>query len=469
MNELAIILDSSSRQHYYMQIYEYINKEIKEGRFLAGEKLPSTRFLAEHLQVSRSTVLLAYEQLIAEGYIETKPNKGYYINKIDNLTVLGLSNIKTIAKVNQDDLEEIKYHFSPFEIQKNGFPFSVWKRLQREVIADNESKFFEHGSAQGEEKLRSVIMRYLHASRGVECIIDQIIVGAGNDYLLLLLEKIMNNKITVAIENPSYERAYKIFKAAGYKVETICMDQNGINIANLDETESNLAYVMPAHQFPTGISMPISRRMELLNWANQDNERYIIEDDYDSEFRYKGKPIKSLQSLDKNGKVIYIGTFSKSIAPAIRVSYMVLPFDLLENYKERASFYSSSVSRIEQITLAKFIGEGYYERHLNKMRKIYKDKHDRVVQLMKRYSDIFDISGEQLGLHIILIYKGSKTREEIKKNLYNEKIKLHSMDDYVLKDLVKSEVQNKYLLGFANIESEMIEISIEALVRAFIK
>lgn len=461
MNELAIALQPNSKRHLYLQIYEYLINEIQERKLLPGEKLPSTRFLAQYLQVSRSTVELSYELLLAEGYIESIPYKGYYVNQIDYLVRIDDPQQKR-EELKSTELET-PYDFSPTKIQMEGFPFSVWKKIQKIALADNEMKLFTLGDPQGEESLRIAIARYLHASRGVRCEPEQIIVGAGNDYLLMLLEKIIGSDQVVAIENPTYQRAYKIFQSFGYEVNAIEMDSSGIEMDSLYESKALIAYVMPAHQFPTGIVMPIARRMELLTWANQRAKRYIIEDDYDSEFRYKGRPMKALQSLDENGKVIYMGTFSKSIAPAIRISYVVLPKILVNKYKEDAYFFSSTVSRIDQATLEIFIRDGYFERHLNKMRKTYKEKHDLLLQLLKPYENIIQVTGNHMGLHLIIEYNGSKTEEELLEVANSVQVKIYPMKAYWAKEK-KLNKRKQFLLGYASIELANIQKGIELLM-----
>ena len=323
MFEFTIELQTENGKCLYEQIYEYIRQEIRDGKLLQGERLPSTRSLAEYLQVSRSTVDVAYEQLLSEGYIEARPYRGYFVCKMEELFRLEEQGEKGVAAVSapqKNTVGSYTYDFSPTQIDMSAFPFSVWKRMNKNILSDSNSKLFSQGNAQGDLGLRETIARYLHASRGVNCTPEQIIVGAGNDYLLMLLDKILGKNLPVAIENPTYKRAYQIFQSFGYPVITVDMDENGLLVSELEKTEAVLAYVMPSHQYPTGTVMPIGRRSELLKWANSREERYLIEDDYDSEFRYKGKPIPSLQSSDKNGKVIYMGTFSKAIAPAIRVS-----------------------------------------------------------------------------------------------------------------------------------------------------
>lgn len=472
MNELAIVLQPNKEQFLYLQIYEYITNEIKMRKLLAGEKLPSTRFLAQYLQVSRSTVELAYEQLVAEGYIESKPYKGYYVNHIEHLA--RMESISHLPRRNsesnpakEEDHIVYEYDFSPNKVEMQGFPFSVWKKIQKEALAENEYKLFALGEPRGEEALRAAIAHYLHGSRGVICEKEQIIIGAGNDYLLMLLEKILGEEQVVAIENPTYQRVYHIFHSFGYKVHSIELDGQGIQIKPLCESNATIAYVMPAHQFPTGQVMPIARRLELLGWAGSSTNRYIIEDDYDSEFRYKGRPVKSLQSLDECGSVIYMGTFSKAIAPAIRISYMVLPKRLLEKYEKQAYFYSSTVSIIDQTTLELFIREGYFERHLNKMRKRYKEKHDLLLALLKEYEPLITVEGENLGLHLILTYHGDKSQEQVLEEAQSAKVKVYPMSAYWNKMEQDENACIQILIGYASVELEDIRKGMTRLLQVW--
>lgn len=345
MNELTIPLKEDGKEHLYQQIYNYIKNEIRKGSLSAGQRLPSTRRLAEHLQVSRSTVDFAYGQLLSEGYIESRPYKGHFVCEITKLY-----HPAPVSDREEETLKEASaaYDFSPNGIDITAFPISTWKRISKDVLMDEERNVFELGAPKGDQRLREAICGYLHGSRGVECTPGQIIVGAGNDYLLMLLQKILGTAQRVAVENPAYMRAARIFASGGYEVTPVDLDENGMRIDLLKKSRARIAYITPSHQFPTGVVMPIGRRMEILSWAKEGDERYIIEDDYDSEFRYKGMPIPSMQASDGEGKVIYLGTFSKSIAPAIRISYMVLPKPLLNIYEEKLWFISSTVSRIDQ-------------------------------------------------------------------------------------------------------------------------
>lgn len=457
-----------------MQIYEYIKKEIRTGKLRRNERLPSTRSLAEYLQVARSTVDLAYSQLLAEGYIESKPYKGYFVCNMEELFDLEkqavMHAVKKTERVSavQTSVEKttMKFDFSPHAISMKEFPFATWKKITKEILIDANSEMFALGDARGDYELRETIGRYLHAARGVNCDPEQIIIGAGNDYLLMLLEKILGANVCVAMENPTYRRAYQVFKSFGYRIDLLPMDENGIQMEALYQSGAKVAYVMPSHQYPTGVVMPIRRRMELLKWAEAEEGRYLIEDDYDSEFRYKGKPVPALQASDQSGKVIYLGTFSKSIAPAIRVGYLVLPKMLLEKYRENCGFYASTVSRIDQRILNEFIKDGYFERYLNKMRKAYKEKHDYLLEQLTCFESTFDFSGENAGLHILLTAKKEIPAKELITAAEEEGIKIYGVSDSLL-----GNVNEKYLhtvmLGYGALEKYEIKEGIDKLKLAW--
>jgi len=400
--DLMIPLKAQSGQPLYEQIYEYIKEEIRRGNLKSGVRLPSTRVLAENMKVSRSTTQMAYDQLTAEGYIETVPCKGYFVLTIDTLMEVepesaGGFVVEPEQKENQVDID-----FSPRGIDLTSFPYNAWRKVTKNTLVDDNKEMFLTGSPQGEPGLREAIRGYLHSARGVNCTADQIIIGAGSEYLLMLLSLVLGREKRVAMENPTYRQAYRVLASQGHQMVPVDMDAFGMNVKRLEESGAQAAYIMPSHQYPTGIVMPVKRRQELLAWAAKEQGRYLIEDDYDSEFRYKGKPIPALQGMDSQGKVIYIGTFSRSIAPAIRVGYLVLPKDLLYIYKKRYSFYASTVSRIDQKIIYQFLVEGHYERHLNRMRAIYKTKHDVLMSELRKLEPYFQIWGEYAGVHVLL-------------------------------------------------------------------
>lgn len=471
MYHMTIRLRTDSDKCLYEQIYEHISKEIKVGKLLAGEKLPSTRSLAEYLQVARSTVDYAYDQLLSEGYIEAKPYRGFFVCSVDELlqehSTIGAGLPTNECIVHEKDT--FLYDFSPNGIDMSPFPFGVWKRITKNILNDSNSELFSQGEAQGDIDLRTTISRYLHSSRGVNCTSEQIIVGAGNDYLLMLLEKILGRHVRIAMENPTYKRAYRIFQSFAYHIETVDMDDNGMMVSQLEKANVTAAYVMPSHQYPTGTVMPIGRRAELLKWAKKSPERYLIEDDYDSEFRYRGKPIPALQGSDDSGKVIYIGTFSKAIAPAIRVSYMVLPEELLEKYKKDCYFYSCTVSRIDQRILNEFIRDGYFERHLNKMRKIYKGKHELLMECLEPFQEKFTISGERAGLHLLLTAKNDVSEEELLQAAEDAGVKVYGLSGSMVENgLENADKRATILLGFGGLSDEQIIEGMKLLEKAWL-
>lgn len=466
MNELTIPLVEDSKEPLYQQIYHYMKNEIRNGSLPAGQKLPSTRALAQHLQVSRSTVDFAYGQLLSEGYIESIPYKGHFVCEITRLyQQVAVWDPK--EEVSADPVAE--YDFSPNRVDITAFPFATWKRISKNALADEERSVFELGAPKGDRRLRETICSYLHSSRGVECSPSQIIVGAGNDYLLMLLQKILGTGRRAAVENPAYVRAARIFASGGYEIAPIELDESGMRVDLLRKSGAQIAYITPSHQFPTGVVMPIGRRMEILAWAKEQDDRYVIEDDYDSEFRYKGMPIPSLQASDHGGKVIYLGTFSKSIAPAIRISYMVLPETLLQIYEEKLWFISSTVSRIDQAILYHFIEDGHFERYLNKMRKIYKGKHDLVMECLRPFKKAFRIHGEYAGLHVLLEDKRGYSEERLLRLAGEAGCKVYGMSDYVIGKEQEEGSQHPVtvIIGYASLTETQIQEGMERLKKAW--
>lgn len=468
MYELTIHLQTNSKTPLYEQIYRYIKGEIREGRIASGEKLPSTRALSRHLEVSRSTVEMAYEQLLSEGYIEARACRGYYAARLDGLYQLTEPDTVKKEKKNSDG-KKYEFDFTPYGVDLKSFPYNIWRRLSRECLIDDRAELFRLGDPRGEYGLRNAICSYLHQARGVNCSPEQIVVGAGSDYLLMLLAAIMGQGHRVALENPTYRQAYRLFRNLSYEVCTVDTDDKGMEMDELDRTGADIAFVMPSHQYPLGIVMPLRRRMELLKWANEENNRYIIEDDYDSEFRYKGKPIPALQGYDACGKVIYVGTFSKSIAPSIRMSYMVLPEPLLQRYEERCSFISSTVSKVDQIILQKFIEEGYFERHLNKTRALYKNRHDVLLSCLKEIDADFTVSGENAGVHLLLHFHNGKTEEEMIRSAAEKNVKVYGLSGYYVEQDKEHKPQKDavILLGYANMGEESIRRAAALLAEAW--
>lgn len=463
--ELLIPLDSRSAKPLYEQIYAHIRCEIRSGGLNAGDRVPSTRVLAEHLKVSRSTTQMAYDQLLAEGYIESRPYRGYFVARMEELVEAGpekAATMETSEPVRPDCLVD----FSPRGIDLDSFPYNTWRKLSRNTLVDDNKEMFHSGNHQGEPGFREAIRSYLHSARGVNCSAEQIIVGAGSEYLLMLLSQILGQNRRIAMENPTYKQAYRVFHSLGYPVYPVEMDSSGMEPKLLEESKANVAYVMPSHQFPTGIVMPVGRRQELLKWAASGEDRYLIEDDYDSEFRYKGKPIPALQGMDHLGRVIYLGTFSKCIAPAIRVSYLVLPMELLKRYREQAGFYASTVSRIDQNILYQFLAQGYFERHLNRMRAIYKAKHDALLQAIRPLEQDFEIGGEFAGIHILLTGKRGQREDELIGRAAKCGVRVYGLSSYYIHpehNLHPATV----VLGYASLSLEQIELGARMLLECW--
>ncbi|HBA63346.1 MAG TPA: PLP-dependent aminotransferase family protein [Lachnospiraceae bacterium] len=467
MQELTMDLDPGSRIPLYEQIYEYIKSEIRSGAIPAREKLPSTRALSHYLEVSRSTVELAYEQLLSEGYIEAEPCRGFFVASIEGLYQIRQSRQVQEKPQQQENRTQYRYDFTPNGIDLKSFPYSIWRKLSREVLMDDRLELFRQGDSQGEYELRREICNYLHQARGVNCTPEQLIIGAGNEYLIMLLSTIIGQDHRIAFENPTYRQAYRVFENLSYQIDTVDMDQNGIEVKKLEQKNVNMAYVMPSHQYPLGTVMPLKRRLELLKWAEKEPDRYIIEDDYDSEFRYKGKPIPALQGYDINGKVIYIGTFSRSIAPAIRMSYLVLPMPLLKEYYRKSRFMNSTVPRTEQMIVKNFLAQGYYERHLNKMRALYKSRHDVLLETIRPLlkSGSCEISGENAGVHLLLTFRDGRTEEELIRLAALEDIKIYGLSQYFAEQEKAAGGPATVLLGYANLSEDSIREAAGRLVR----
>lgn len=455
---LIVALDPTKKEPLYEQIYNSIKEEIVTGALPFGARLPSARRLAKHLDVSRNTIDTAYAQLSAEGYIESKPKRGFFVCQVEELAELHIP-IRIEEEEEEASVERIPYDFSPSGVDMAQFPYHIWRKLLKEIMIDDNSELFQKGNFQGDLELRKAIMYYLRQSRGVHVHTSQIIVAAGMENLLFLLHQIMGEKVSIGIENPVYKNAYSILKELNFKIHPISMDENGMSVKQLEMTDANLAYVTPAHQYPTGVIMPVGRRSQLLRWAKKDPDRYIIEDDYDSEFRYQGKPIPAMQGLDDGENVIYIGTFSKAIAPAIRASYMVLPKKLVKTYQTIGQTFSCAVSRIDQKVLTLFLTEGHFERHLNRMRNIYKEKHDLLITSLRRLDQNIKIYGHGAGAHIIASFPVDD-QERFQKELREKGVMIYPLSWYYIEGKPKEE---EYILGFTRMKKEDMIRGIEMI------
>ncbi len=405
----------------YESLYRCIRDDILSGRLVPGEKLPSKRALCTHLKVSKITVEGAYNQLLSEGYIRSQEKVGYFVERIE----------QTEHKAVQWKAPE-ESRDGCVDLTANGpahFPFSVWSRLQRQVMLDMGEKLLLGLHNQGVWELRQAIARHLADFRGMQVSPGNIIVGAGTDFLYNLLIQLLGRDMGYAVEEPGYSKIRRIYAAAGADCVSAVMDKQGVLPGSLEN--ARVLHISPSHHFPTGLVTPLARRLEILAWARQEENRWIIEDDYDSEFRFTAHPLPAMQSLDSS-KVIYMNTFSKTLAPSIRISYMVLPAMLMEQFREKLGYYSCTVSSFEQYTLARFLETGHFEKHINRMRKFYKARRNRVVDAITRcpISGELTILEENAGLHFLVQIRPPLSADSVAEQFLKEGIRIRSLGSY---------------------------------------
>lgn len=399
----------------YEHLYRCIKNDIVIGKLKANEKLPSKRSFAKNLGISNTTVENAYAQLVTEGYLYSLPKKGYFVSPIEK-RVLEKPSAKEIPEEKNSERKEYFADFMSGSVATDVFPFSVWIKLLRNVMAtEDKATLLTDRPAAGLAQLRSAIANHLLEFRGMNVLPEQIIVGAGTEYLYTVLVQLLGRERVYGVEDPGYMRLTWIYERNDVFCKHIPMDHAGVILEDLEESKTEILHITPSHHFPTGIVMPASRRYELLGWAAASEGRYIIEDDYDCEFRLSGKPIPTLQSIDHMEKVIYINTFSQSLAPAFRMSYLVLPLHLMKRFYESLGFYSGTVSCFEQLTLARFLDGGYFEKHINRMRTYYRNLRDQILQEISRSSlqPIVQISEENSGVHFLMEVETERSDSEL--------------------------------------------------------
>ena len=456
---MIVPFDSQSESPLYEQIYQYIKNEIRQGKLEAGSRLPSTRILARNLRLSRSTTQMAYDQLLSEGYIEALPCKGYFVCKIEELVEVRQKGGGSFVEPGDTGKDRYQVDFSPRGIDLDSFPFNTWRKISRNTLVDDNKEMFAAGDPQGERALRTAIGDYLHSARGVDCRPEQILIGAGSEYLLMLLSQILGNGRKIAMENPTYKQAYRVLKGEGYPVIPVDMDRYGMDVQRLSRSSADVAYVMPSHQYPTGAVMTIGRRAELLRWAEREPDRYLIEDDYDSELRLAGKPFPTLQSIDVSDKVIYMNTFTKTLASTVRISYMVLPQTLAEKFYRELSFYSCTVSNFEQYTLAQFIENGSFEKHINRLRNYYQNKRDLILQELEKkpLGDYVTIEEEEAGVHFLMHLHTDLKEEEIVTQAKSRGVKLKPLSGYYADAAEAAKQENTYVMNYSSVDPTAME------------
>ena len=453
---IILNLINKSKIPLYIQIYAEIKKLIQSKILKANEKLPSKKDFMDYYNISQNTIQNALYLLLEEGYIFSIERKGYFISDIENLIV---HDVKIENKTQHKEKKKIHYDFSYSGVDSKSLAKTIFKRITKDVYDEENDDLIFQGHIQGDFLLRKSICEYLSQSRGVKVEAEQLIISSGTEYLFYIIFKLFNNKI-YGLENPCHKMFKELFLTNNVSFKSIPLDESGIIIEELKKHNVNIAYVTPSHQFPTGTIMSISRRTELLNWANENFNCYIIEDDYDSEFKYTGRPIPALKANDINDKVIYLGSFSKSISPAIRVSYLVLPKELLNIYQKKLPYFICPVPTLNQKILYRFIKDGYFVKHINKMRTLYKKKREFLVNTIKKYSseilnkEIY-IQGADAGLHLVIKLNQKINEKVFLKECLENSLQLYSLEEYYLEETHNET--SSFLLGYANLTNNEID------------
>lgn len=466
---LTYSLSSEEPRPLYEQLASFLREDILNGILLSGSRLPSKRSLSENLGVSSITVEAAYNRLMDEGYVVSEPKRGYFVADLFLSEQPGAHPAYSSPEAKESPsvfpvsgLDDALLDLSGNRAPADRFPFTVWARLLRNTISNLGPELLVPSPCNGVLPLREAIASHLHSFRGMKVNPECVIVGAGTEYLYGLLIQLLGHEKIYCLEDPGYRKASQIYRSNGVTCVWAPLDDAGITVAGLEKVHADVAHISPTHHFPTGITMPVGRRYELLAWAAEQDTRYIIEDDYDSEFRLTGRPIPSLQSIDRSGKVIYMNTFSKTLASTVRISYMVLPPQLAARYYEKLSFYSCTVSTFEQYTLASFIREGYFEKHLNRMRLFYARLRRQILQQIAACpaADRIRILERDSGLHFLLQFQTDLPDETLYAALQKEGIRLNPLSFYYLQP--ENAPKHTFLLSYSTLSPQALDRALAA-------
>ena len=455
---LTYSFDNTGSDSLYEHLYKCIKNDILSGELAPDYKLPSKRSFAKNLGISTITVENAYAQLIAEGYIYSLPKKGYYVTDIaavgqpvfaasyshsqpENTNFLSAAHTSLTFSKQPDADTSYQIDFSTNHASGANFPFYTWAKLMKEVMSDCSSELLTPSPAAGILELREAIARHLSDFRGMKVLPEQIIVGAGTEYLYGLLIQLFGTDQTFAVEDPGYSKIRMIYESHGVDCLCLPLDNEGIHMAALSACNADILHLSPSHHYPTGIVTPVSRRYELLGWASKEPSRYIIEDDYDSEFRLLGKPIPSLQSIDVMNKVIYMNTFTKSLAPTIRISYMVLPLPLMEQFNRR---------------------------HINRMRIYYRNQRDFLISAIKKspLDALVTIQEKDAGLHFLMKVDTSMSDEQLTQKAKEAGLKITCLSQYYFhRDIA---VNHTLVINYSALKTDTIARAVELLYQCLI-
>lgn len=461
------ILDNGSSIPLYTQLYQQIRSKVLCGKLPPGTKMPSSRKLSQDLCISRNTVGMAYDQLYSEGFLVCKPRSGFYVEDLDITGLQAAPKQNSYESMEQEiEPETIPYDFTYGKLSPKLFPFLQWQRVTNESLRNYKDQMVNYGASMGERGLRREIVKYLQEYRNIQCTMDQLVIAPGTQHCLILASQFLKTSTsTIAIEDPGFSGAYSTFANQNFHVQPIPLDHHGLKVKALRSSTAKAVYVTPSHQFPTGCIMSITRRLRLIEWANEQNA-YIIEDAYSSHLRYDVKPIQPLQALSPE-RVIYISSFSKVLSPAIRIAYMVLPEKLAREIHTLTESVPSPVPFLIQKPLELFLLQGHWDSHLRKATQHFKKKHDILLQaLHQEFGNNLSISGKNAGLHLLLQIRWSMTTEELVSRAYKAGVKIHPTG----KLWVESEISPyaTILLGFGGIDLDDIPVAIRLLRRAWL-
>jgi len=456
------ILNSNDRMPLYRQLFQQIREKILSGKLPAHFKLPSIRDLAKELATSRNTVEGAFQELCAEGYLYSKARSGYFVANVDQSHAATSHALRSGQDLHPRPAGHYRFDFHPARLDPEVFPTALWRKCLNDCLRANPADFSAYSDPQGEWGLRCNIQFYLERSRGVFCRPDQIVISSGLQQSIETAALLLKSRHrSVAVENPGYHLPRDVFRNLRFSIDPVDIGPSGLNPESLKSCESTIVYITPSHQMPLGYVMPVASRLKLIAWA-EEGGRFIIEDDYDSELRYVGTPISSLQGLCPQGNIIYLGTFSKIFSPALRLSYMVLPDALMEDYREKFRNYLSPVPLLTQKAMIAFMERGHWEQHLRRARIYYKKKHDQMLRAIEQsLGDKVKVIGSGAGLHIVLeLTERSNGNDTLVERAKSAGCRLLPFSDFFAEGKVES---NKLLLGFGGIHMNDISTGVELL------
>jgi GntR family transcriptional regulator/MocR family aminotransferase len=448
-----------------VQVYEQMRIRILRKELHEGERLPSSRELASQIGVSRNVVLEAYERLLAEGYLEVRPQSGTYVAAGSFLRSSEPEHTDApVSPARSPVVGEDGIDFRAAHPATDYFPRAVWARIAREVCLDTPERAFGYASAEGTPELRGVLARYLLQARGVRCHPEQIVVTSGATQALHLITELLSEgkQARIAVEDPVTDEMRTIFTYAGASLQPIPVDDKGILPEKLDEFAApDFIFVIPSHQFPLGGTLPIQRRIQLIEYARRTG-CCIVEDDYDSEFTYEGVPVHSVQGLDPE-RVIYVGTFSKILSPALRIGYTVLPARYVETYRRLKWFADRHTSTLEQLILARFMEQGYFDRHIRRMRKIYRKRREALVTSLRQHLPEAQILGESAGMHLVVELPDQRFTERTMRRIHEAGVQVYAVEHYAL---LKGKHEHQIVMGYGGLTADAIQEGVVRLAKA---